>query len=279
MKFRNGFVSNSSSSSFIVIGRNKEDFLENLPHLLWKKVDVSNRMILPFTYAQLEFGWQFERYRVIEDRINFVVALFMGVEDNEKKWKYKSMFEKVIREHFMNTEAAKAKESGSPFFFHDHLDIRYDYNYYNYDSIIRNYSYIDHQSTLGEGENTELFESEKNLEDFIFNDGSFIQCGNDNSDYTKEWLEARELRQINLGKHLEKGKKYSFGKCDLKYDFSPNAYLIIENCDDRGYDFPDDEKTLIVYDGDTKTEVDWDYMWRCEDFAYNHFTDIKEIVE
>ena len=41
-------------------------------------------------------------------------------------------------------------------------------------------AYIDHQSSSKEGRNTEMFDSEENLMNFIFNPDSYIQGGNDN---------------------------------------------------------------------------------------------------
>ena len=265
MKFRNGFVSNSSSSSFVVIGRNKEDFINELPDRLWENVrnmwgNLQPTLTLPFKEGQLEFGWPFERFYDIKDRINFAVALFMDVE-GENHWKFKNMFEEVIRKHF-NEGAGH------------YLTIRYDYNYYHWDSISEDQSYIDHQSTIREGDNTELFENEQNLEDFLFNSKSFIQCGNDNEDATDEWYEARELKQKGLHRYLDVGTKYSFDECRLNYKFSPKAYLIMEPIEEEEGCY-----RLMVYDGDEKTEITADHPWWCEDEAYSCFNGVKEIKE
>jgi hypothetical protein len=42
--------------------------------------------------------------------------------------------------------------------------------------------YIDHQSSAGEGQNIEIFNSKEILRSFLFNKESYIQLDNDNHD-------------------------------------------------------------------------------------------------
>jgi len=57
MKIRNGFVSNSSSSSFIVIGRSG---------VFGKAFAIDDTIVVDDDY---EFGWDFITYNDVEDRI------------------------------------------------------------------------------------------------------------------------------------------------------------------------------------------------------------------
>ena len=189
MKIRNGFVSNSSSSSFIVFGKDLENnrdtfgFLNMKPEKLYSWSDTYTiRLELPFPEAEYEFGWAFERYYYVKDKINF--AIIQALDSGDKKWEYKEMLRKVLQKQLDR----ECKE-------HPVLDLRIDYNRFYWDSISEgNNAYIDHQSAAHEGENLEIFESEEVLENFLFNRNSYIQGGNDNEDSTLEYKEAQEER-------------------------------------------------------------------------------------
>jgi len=49
-----------------------------------------------------------------------------------------------------------------------------------YNEKTKDYCYIDHQSSATEGMNTEIFDSEDQLKNFLFSSNSYIQGGNDN---------------------------------------------------------------------------------------------------
>ena len=190
MKIRNGLVSNSSSSSFIVFGKDLENnrdtfgFLNMKPEKQYSWSDTRTvRLELPFPEAEYEFGWSFERYYDVKDKINF--AIIQALDAGDKKWEYKEMLRRVLQEQLHR----ECKE-------HPVLDLRIDYNRFYWDSISEgNYAYIDHQSAAHEGENLEIFESEEALENFLFNKNSYIQGGNDNEDSTLEYQEAQEDRR------------------------------------------------------------------------------------
>lgn len=270
MKVRNGFVSNSSSSSFVVYGRDSAKLIKEMPTNLYTRVweiwadrDIPI-MTLPFADAELEFGWQFEQYHNIKDRFNFVVAMLISMKE-EERYEYKEMLQKVLRKHMSHNE---------------YLQIRYDYNYFFWDSTTNDLLSIDHQSAWGEGSNRELFENEKNLEDFIFNEDSFIQCGNDNEDKTPEWLEASILREKSIHKEVKIGEKFSFnrsfyyGKGMPKNGFSSKAYIILEEHPDRKPEY-----LLAVYDKNEKYEVYWGSKYDCEKYLQSYFKDCKLIEE
>lgn len=220
MKIRNGFVSNSSSSSFIVFGadldknRDTFGFLNMKPEKSYGWSDVrSIRLELPFPEAEYEFGWAFERYYDVKDKINF--AIIQALDAGDKKWEYQNMLREVLQKQ-LNRECGEQSV----------LTLRIDYNRFYWDSISNeDKAYIDHQSSASEGENLEIFESEEALENFLFNKNSYIQGGNDNEDDTPEYQEAREERRayfksIRKNITLEELIKQSADKLDEGYRYA-----------------------------------------------------------
>lgn len=160
MKTRKGFVSNSSSSSFIVISEGPQD----------AKLRIDDNVFILGEFGEIEFGWQVRKYNDICSKINFCY-LQARESDNQD---YKDMLEKVLKEKFPD--------------IHTILPILGDWNcdektiehpVWGNDIQMR-YGYIDHQSSAYEGQNIEMFESEDKLKNFLFNNSSYIQNDNDN---------------------------------------------------------------------------------------------------
>ena len=141
MKIRNGFVSNSSSSSFIVIG--------NKPIT---NVKLNENFVIG-KYGECEFGWEFIKYDDMDSRINFA---YLQARHKEE---WMIMLYDVLRKYgAVNIECILSDDWNSG----------------------GRWAYIDHQSAACEGMNTEMFDNDESLEQFLFANNSYIQGGNDN---------------------------------------------------------------------------------------------------
>ena len=147
MKTRQGFVSNSSSSSFIVIDASNG----------YGTFDVGWRLIVG-DKGDAQFGWDNIKYDNIFDRINFAYIQTNYGEDVNQL----TMLEEVLKENAIGLTTIHWGITDS------------------YDDKDKVWGYIDHQSARCEGQNMEMFDSKQILKDFIFGKNSYIQGGNDN---------------------------------------------------------------------------------------------------
>jgi len=156
MKIRNGFVSNSSSSSYVVINKSNLNDIEKFKYLAsW--YDVVN---IPLENGEKEFGWDVVQY-TDESKINF--AYLQAMYADRPDWA--NMITKLLKEN-LGIE-------------HISIDIAWCNSKYGYIKL-PDCGYIDHQSNAAENTNTEIFDSEENLKYFLFCDESYIQGDNDN---------------------------------------------------------------------------------------------------
>ena len=159
MKIRSGFVSNSSSSSFIVIGTITNGLAVNS---IRKGYGNKETLAITADLGHHEFGWENEEYSHFWDRVMFS---FIQAEYRQKEHpEWMKMLNRVLKDKLkvkriiwgITTKwgSEKPKETED--------------------------AYIDHQSSSEEGQNIEMFESEENLVAFLFAPGSSITTGNDN---------------------------------------------------------------------------------------------------
>jgi len=185
MKTRSDFVSNSSSSSFIVISDEGKDQSASIAKRFYGEEEIG----VPFAdYGCKEFGWQTEKYYDVFSKINWAALILLTTKRIEehstpeellkqhvgKPWSIASdmeaLLKKVCKEHLGISIFLRQKDPNEDPWGSDRL------------------GYIDHQSDAGESpENALMFESEKSLVDFLFNDASYIDNSNDNGGRDEEY--------------------------------------------------------------------------------------------
>ena len=166
MKTRMFFVSNSSSSSFVIIGNKTPTKRE---------VNAWDGLYINAKLAKGEFGWGPERITRWEERLAF--AYIQAVYSKNDKWI--AMFDTVVREY-----------TGADKIIYPYKVVSDNEHPVKYNNVaeltlptINEYGstwYIDHQSSAIEDKNTEIFNDEDTLARFIFSDDSYIQLDNDN---------------------------------------------------------------------------------------------------
>lgn len=155
MKIRNGFVSNSSSSSYIII-----DYSCFSPPQLDKILYVDEN------FGETEFGWGPDTICGYGSRIIFsYLQVLYGDEDG----KWLEMLENSIKN---NCGVEKIYWEISIGYSNDKIHLETGNKIF--------YGYIDHQSNAMEYKNTEMFDSQQDLDQFLFGQKSCIKLDNDN---------------------------------------------------------------------------------------------------
>ena len=185
MKNRTDFVSNSSSSSFIVIGDNTQKFNFND-----QTIEIPNS-----DEGQKEFGWQFEKYDDFWSKLNFCAIQLDQIKEN---YKYAEENYKNSQEDWEKRIYKNYKE------WYDRLDNMWDtlvdvcrsefhlnIELKDHDKIDHMFAYIDHQSSVTDNDNMEMFDSYDSLYRFLSCSDSYIKCGNDNDEGPEDWYDKR----------------------------------------------------------------------------------------
>lgn len=187
MKQRTDFVSNSSSSSFIVISDNADTV---------KKYDFKDETVLiPCNKGNFQFGWQWAKYDDFWSKLNFAALHIIDIESSKKyindtpkdEWakRYNEAKKKWIekQEDMKNLLIEVCKEE-----FNLNIEFRTpDQCEFNEGDL---YCYIDHQSNYMESpDNVKMFDSKSDMINFLCNEKSFIRTGNDNDEAPDGWYE------------------------------------------------------------------------------------------
>lgn len=149
MKTRLGFVSNSSSSSFVVIGNSS---------LVIPKFETEE-----YCFGQkgeTEFGWGPDDIYDFYSRVNF--AYLQCVKNCHSKWCCDDEPE-ISHQDWHDMLINVLKENTGL------KEITFDVE-----------GYIDHQSSAAEDRNTEIFDDKETLAQFLFDGDSYIHLDNDN---------------------------------------------------------------------------------------------------
>ena len=172
MKVRLGHVSNSSSSSFIVISHNtpKETHIPKF-----------DEISIPYRGGCYQFGWDWEKHQTFGSRLNFA-----AIQANIKAARdaYNEKGECRYNEHYME----RLKPSDEWLVMLKDV-LREEFGDIDITLSITDDCYIDHQSNVGDGQNYEMFNSREDLKAFLFNEGSYIKTGNDNEEAPQGWYD------------------------------------------------------------------------------------------
>ena len=210
MKIRKGFVSNSSSSSFIVPDAGVPEALDysslkpffNPNEFAWDyegNLRKIHTITLPITEGNRYFGWEDTRYTGFADKLNYLFLQIQSLYQNVRlKNELEYTLEKALKSICEKAYNLKKLKYGE-------FAVKVDYNHLLpctsiFESIydFKDIYYIDHQSTWGLWEQDvanyfECNEPDADLIEKYLVGRSYIQGGNDNDDMTPEYHDSLEI--------------------------------------------------------------------------------------
>ena len=210
MKIRAGFVSNSSSSSFIVPDMRVPETLDYSPLKSFFNLNESTldyegapreiySITLPVTKGRKYFGWAEIRYKTFTDKLNYLFLQIQSLhQDVPLKNKLEYALERALKSICEKAYNLKELKYGE-------FAVRVDYNYlFPFTSVFesiydfKDIYYIDHQSTWGENQRAvaNYFnhnEPNADLMEKYLVGNSYVQGGNDNDDMPPAYRDSLEI--------------------------------------------------------------------------------------
>lgn len=153
MKIRDGYVSNSSSSSFVVLG------IDSYNELSEKNFFDSIKTVGYELFAEgcCEFGWQVEEYFDSHSKLNWAL-LQAECARSQGVIRPMNLLVEIFKQHGVDLNWRLVSEASN-----------------------NRSAYIDHQSLCTiDTDNCEIFNDEKTLRLFLFGSNSYVRNDNDN---------------------------------------------------------------------------------------------------
>lgn len=157
MKVRTGFVSNSSSSSFVVVSdgtldqKTEDAFMESTRKKHGKFVPFQNS-------AECEFGWEEKEYNDVDTKLNWAFLQAYYAKKQMANEKPLALLRRLFKSHRIDIDECALNKA-----------------------VDSELAYIDHQSRCYEkGRHLDIFKSSVKLRSFLFDSCSRLVTGNDN---------------------------------------------------------------------------------------------------